>query len=81
MTEHNIRFGVVNEKERTAYEKLFQIPYGYELTTFDEQDAINFAKKQKNSDVIVERIYDTSAAANNKQEIFRSGDFKEGGNA
>ena len=81
MQKSNVRYGVVNVKERMEYEKMFHIPYGYELTTFDERDAINYAKKQKNANVIVERIFDTSVAVNNKEEVFRSGDFKEGGNA
>ena len=58
------------------YEKMFQIPYGYELTTFDERDAINYAKKQKNPNVIVEKIFDNTVAVNNKEEIYRSGDFQ-----
>ena len=75
MKEGNVRFGVVNVADRMKYEKTFHIPFGYEFTTFHEQEAIAYARKQKNPDVAVERIFDTSKASNNKVEVFRSGDF------
>jgi len=78
MKEFNVRYGVVNVKNRVQYEKTFQIGYGYEFTSFNEFDAIKYCKKQKDPNVIVERIFNTPKAVNNKKEIFRGGDFKEG---
>jgi hypothetical protein len=74
MKEANVRYGVVNVVERAKYEKLFQIPFGYALTTFDEREAIIFCKKQKNPNMIVEKIFDTLDATNNKVEVFRGGE-------
>ena len=75
MKESNVRYGVVNIKERIEYEKKFHAPMGYTLTTWDEQKAISFCRKKKNSDWIVEKIYDTRERINNRQEIYRSGNL------
>jgi hypothetical protein len=80
MIESNIRFGVVNIVDRNRYEKTYHLPFGYLLTTFKENEAILHAKKMNNNNVIVEKIFDNQIAVNNKEEIYRSGKFKEGGN-
>ena len=81
MKEANVRFGVVNVIERAKYEKLYQVPFGYVFTTFNEDDAVKFCKKRNNTNMIVEKIFDTQTATNNKVEVFRGGNFKEGRNA
>ncbi len=81
MKESNERYGVVNEKERSEYEKLYQLPMGYEYTTFDREEAIRYCRSLKKnpfySNYIVERIYNTEFATNLKEEIFRGGDEKD----
>ena len=71
----NIRYGVVNSVEREKYEKEYQIAYGYELMTYNKNEAIFYAKGLNNPDYIVEEIYNTSETNNNKEEIFQSGNF------
>jgi len=73
MMERNVRFGVVNVAERTKYEKTFHIPFGYAFTTYEEEKAIRYCQKQNNPNMIVEKIFDTKYATNNKTEIYRGG--------
>lgn len=81
MKERNVRYGVVNVKKRIAYEKEHQVSFGYEHIGKSMDKAIRICRKKKNSNYIVEKIYDTNIAKNNKMEIYRSGIFEEGGNA
>ena len=83
MVEGNARFGVVNNAMRIKYEKEFQVSYGYDFISFNKYESIVQCKKlssmnNNDSNWIVERIFDTSVIKNNQEEIFRSGDFKEG---
>ncbi len=71
--DFNVRYGVVNAVERLKYEKLYQVPFGYAFTTFDKDEAITFCKKGKNTNMIVEKIFDSYDATNNKEEVFRGG--------
>jgi len=76
MKETNIRYGVVNVEERIAYEKEHQISFGYEHIGRSKENAIRICRKKNNPKYIVERIFDTKTAKNNKEEIFRSGKFQ-----
>lgn len=71
--EFNIRFGVVNIVDRERYEKKFQVPFGYDLMTYNKVEAMNHAKNKKDDNIVVERIFDTTTAINNKEEVYRSG--------
>ncbi len=76
------RFGVINQVDRAKYEKHYQVPFGYDYMSFDKKQAIAYCKALKGDprypNFIVERIYDTPDTSNNREEIFRGGDFKEG---
>lgn len=76
--EVNIRYGVVNTVKRSGYEKEFHVPYGYHFISYRKFEAISNCKNMNDSDYIVERIFDTFDVQNKKEEIFRSGSFKEG---
>jgi len=78
--EFNIRFGVVNVVDRGKYEKKFQVPFGYDLLTYNKIEAMNHAKKKKDVNIVVERIFDTISAVNNKEEVYRSGGNQGRGN-
>ena len=80
LKESNIRYGVVNVKMRAKYEKEFQVSYGYDYMKFKKQEAISYCKVLNDPNFIVERIFDTTIDKNFKEEIFKSGSFKEGGN-
>ena len=67
------RFGVVNTLERARYEKEYNVSYGYEFISFKKTEAIKECRQFNNSNFIVERIRDD----NTREEIFRSGNFKE----
>lgn len=67
------RFGVVNTLEREKYEKEFNVSYGYNFISFDEAEAVIKCRTFNNQNYIVERIKDD----NIREEIFRSGNFKE----
>lgn len=77
MKKVNERFGVVNIVDREKYEKLYQIPFGYEFTSFSEKDAVGYCKSMKKTpnyeNLVVERIYNDLDANNKKEEIFRGG--------
>jgi len=76
MKETNVRYGVVNEKERISYEKKNQVSFGYEFITTDKVKAIKICRRKNDSNCIVERIFDTEKAKNNKEEIYRSGKYE-----
>lgn len=77
MNKGNVRYGVVNDVNRNDYEKEWQLPYGYSHLTYDKQEAIAHCRDLKNSDFIVEEIYDTAFGTNFKNEIYRSGKENE----
>jgi hypothetical protein len=72
MKELNVRYGVVNVEERTKYEKENQVSFGYEHLGRSEEKAIRICRKKNNPNWIVEKIYDTYKAKNNRVEIYRS---------
>ncbi len=74
----NVRYGVVNTEMREKYEKEYHVSYGYDFISYRKFEAISSCKKFNDSNYIVERIYDTLDTKNKKEEIFRSGSFKEG---
>jgi hypothetical protein len=67
------RFGVVNAHERQRYEKEYNVSYGYKFISFIKAEAIKECRQFNNQNFIVERIKDD----NTREEIFRSGNFKE----
>jgi len=71
----NIRYGVVNEVERKEYEKEWHLSRGYFFISRDKKKAIKICRNMKNSDFIVEMIYDEEFS-NLKEEIYRSPDEK-----
>lgn len=73
MEKRNIRYGVVNDTERTKYEKKFHVPYGYAFMTFKKGEAIAICRKKNDQNFIVEEIFDNGNVINFKQEIYRSG--------
>lgn len=75
--EFNIRFGVVNDKIRTDYEKRTKKPFSYELITPKKQKAIIYCQKKNNSNYIVERIFNTPKVSNKREEIYRSGSYED----
>lgn len=70
--ETNIRYGVVDPGIRAKYEKKYQVPYGYDHISFDEEKAISLCRKKRKG-FIVEKVFDTVFSKNNKIEIFRGG--------
>lgn len=67
-----IRYGVVNEEERTKYEKEWQLPYSYIYITTDSKAAIRYCNRislKTGKDYIVEKIYHEDGI-NNVKEIF-----------
>lgn len=73
MNKGNVRYGVVNDVDRSEFEKEWHLPYGYSYLTYDKQDAIAQCRDLKDSDFIVEEIYNTAGGTNFKTEIYRSG--------
>lgn len=77
MEETNVRYGVVNEPKRTAYEKKWQIQVGYDHMTYDFQDAIGVCRR-KGEGWIVEKIFNRPhKVVNYKTVVFRGGNHKE----
>lgn len=71
--EVNVRYGVINELDRMAFEKKWQIQAGYDYMTFDQEDAIKHCRKKGNG-WIVEKIYNIPGkVVNYKNIIFRGG--------
>ena len=77
MEKSNVRYGVVNFVLREKYEKKWHLPYGYEYTTYNKQDAIDYCRKGDIENFIVEMIYDTAIGHNFKEEIYRSKNEKD----
>lgn len=73
----NVRYGVVNVRDRVNYEKKYHKPFNYEYLGKNKLKAIKICRKKQNSNYIVEEIYDTKTVKNFKEEIFRSGSYKE----
>lgn len=64
------RFGVVNEAERMDFEKKYQIPFGYELVTFNYRKAEE-ACTTLGKGHIVEKISTDFNRQNAKEIIYR----------
>lgn len=62
------RYGVVNEAQRNAFEKKYQLPFGYEMATFDYRKAEN-ACRRLGEGFVVEKI---STDMNFKSIIYRA---------
>lgn len=77
MKEFNVRYGVVNVMKREKYEKKNQTPFSYLFVTQDKGKAIRACAKRKDTNFIVERIFDTEKIKNNREEIFRSGKYED----
>lgn len=77
MKEFNVRYGVVNVKKRAEFEKKHHVPFSYLFITQDKGKAILACKKKKNSNFIVEKIFDTVKIKNKREEIFRSGKYED----
>lgn len=77
MEEANVRYGVVNESKRVAYEKKWQVQMGYDYLTFNLEDAQSVCRK-KGDGFVVEKIFNIPhKVVNYKTVIFRGGDYKE----
>lgn len=73
----NVRYGVVNEAKRTKYEKKHQKPFRYEYIVDNIKKAIMLCRKKKNSNYIVEKIYDIDTVKNFKEKIYQSGTYED----
>jgi hypothetical protein len=72
MEESNVRYGVINDPQRTAYEKKWQVKAGYDYITYDSEDAENVCRKQQGRGWVVEKIYNIpNNAVNFRSIIFR----------
>lgn len=65
------RFGVVDAEARMRFEKLFQVPFGYALVTFNYREAEEACKKFGKGHV-VERITTNFNRINESDVIYRS---------
>lgn len=65
------RYGVVNDAERIEFEKEFQMPFGYELVTFNYREAETLCKKQGKG-FVVDRITDISDGEYERETIYES---------
>lgn len=75
--ETNVRYGVVNDLDRIAFEKKWQIPAGYDHITYDQTEATVMCRK-KGKGWVVEKIFNMpNKVVNFKTVIFRGGDYKE----
>lgn len=73
MQKKNVRFGVVNEKERIEFEKKWQVQADYNFISYDKEEAVSFCRKKGNG-YVVEMIYNVpNKVVNFKTIIFRSG--------
>lgn len=77
MKEFNVRYGVVDVVKRKKHEKTTWSSYGHDFISRNKLKAIQKCRDQKSGNVIVERIFDTPKARNNKVEIFRGGNYTE----
>lgn len=77
--ETNVRYGVINDVNRIAYEKKWQVPAGYDYITYDQTEAIVFCRKKGSSAVsgwVVEKIFNLpNKVVNFKTIIFKGGDY------
>ena len=75
--ESNLRYGVVNLEVRERYEKDFQLSYGYDFITRNKREAIEYCKSLKMNEYVVEKIYDDFKSNNNKEVIFKGGEYEK----
>lgn len=77
MDEVNVRYGVVHDERRVAYEKKWQIPCGYAFTTYNQDHAITNCRK-RGKGWVVEKIFNMpNRTINFKTIVFRGGNDKE----
>lgn len=73
MEETNVRYGVVNEKERIDYEKQWQVQKGYQFISYDPEKATDICRKKGNG-WVVEKIFNIpNSVTNYKRIIFKGG--------
>ena len=73
MAESNVRYGVINEKDRVDYEKQWQVQKGYEFISYDPEKATEICRK-KGKGFVVEKIFNIpDKTVNFKTIIFRGG--------
>jgi len=73
MEETNVRYAVVNEKDRIDYEKQWQLAKGYEFISYDSEKATNVCRTKGNG-WVVEKIFNIpNSVVNYKQVIFKGG--------
>lgn len=73
----NVRYGVVNDKLRTEYEKKFCKSFNYDYIGMNLKKAISICRSKNNINYIVEKIYDTDKANNFKEKIYQSGTYED----
>lgn len=73
MNKVNVRFAVVNEKDRIDYEKQWHIQKGYEFISYDREKATDYCRN-KGKGWIVEEIFNIpNSITNYKRTIFKGG--------